>query len=103
MSMLSRLLTAFEQTTGADAASLHSGADASPSHALFQKANRLSTIAGMGGCLQLYVEGSRATLLDDIGDGRHLQMQGSPGHFGRWRHAIERHRPLIGRVHEEVA
>ncbi len=103
MSMLSRLLTALEQTTGADAASLHSGADASASHALFEKANHLSTIGGLGGCLQLYVEGNRATLLDDVGDGRHLRLEGAPGHFGRWRHAIERHRPLIGRVPGEVA
>jgi len=103
MSMLSRLLTALEQTTGADAASLHSGADASASHALFEKANHLSTIGGLGGCLQLYVEGDRATLLDDVGDGRHLRLEGAPGHFGRWRHAIERHRPLIGRIPEEVA
>ena len=103
MSMLSRLLTALEQTKGADAASLHSGANESPSHALFAKGSQLSTIGGLGACLQLYVEGDRATLLDDVGDGRLLQMDGSLGHFGRWRHAIERHRPLIGRVHEGVA
>ena len=103
MSMLSRLLTALEQTTGADAASLHSGADGSPSHALFEKGTQLSAIGGLRGCLQLYVEGNQATLLDDVGDGRLLRMEGSPGYFGRWRHAIERHRPLIGRVHEEVA
>jgi len=103
MSMLSRLLTALEQTTGVDSASLHSGEDASPSQALFEQATRLSTIAGLGGCLQLYVEGDRATLLDDVGDMRHLRLEGAPGHYGRWRHAIERHRPLIGRVHEEVA
>ncbi len=103
MSMLSRLLTALEQTKGADAASLHSGADGSPSNGLFERAAHLSSIGGLGGCLQLYVEGDRALLLDGVGDGRLLRMEGSPGHYGRWRHAIERHRPLIGRVHEVVA
>ena len=58
---------------------------------------------GSGACLQVYLEGENAVLLDHVGDGRALHLQGAPGHHGRWRYAVERHRPLIGRMDEEVA
>ena len=52
---------------------------------------------------QVYIEGQNAVLIDDVGDGRALHLQGAPGHHGRWRYAVERHRPLIGRMDGEVA
>lgn len=103
MSLLSRLFTALEQAPGVDAASLHhEGSGMAPS-AFIDGATRLADAASLGGCLQLFIEGEDAVLVDDVGDGRHLYLRGSSGHFGRWRYAVERHRPLIGRIHEEVA
>ena len=66
-------------------------------------ANRVTTSGGLGACLQVYIEGHNAVLIDDVGDGRALHLQGAPGHHGRWRYAVERHRPLIGRMDGEVA
>ena len=103
MSMLSRLLTALEQTEGVDGASLHAEGTGSESGAVLDKADRLSKTGGLGACLQVYLEGENAMLLDHVGDGRCLRLDGASGHYGRWRHAVERHRPLIGRMHEEVA
>ena len=103
MSMLSRLLTALEQTPGVHAATLHANGPHADSTGLYNGAERMTKAASLGRVLQVFVEGDRAVLLDDVGDGRHLHLEGTSGQFGRWRYAVERHRPLIGRIHEEVA
>ena len=103
MSMLSRLLTALEDTEGVESVALHSAASQAASNRALGDANRVTTSGGLGACLQVYIEGQNAVLIDDVGDGRALHLQGAPGHHGRWRHAVERHRPLIGRMDGEVA
>ncbi len=103
MSMLSRLLTALEDTEGVESVALHADASRPPFNGALDDANRVTTSGGLGACLQVYIEGHNAVLIDDVGDGRALHLQGAPGHHGRWRYAVERHRPLIGRMDGEVA
>ena len=103
MSMLSRLLTALEDTEGVESVALHADASRPPSNGALGDANRVTTSGGLGVCMQVYIEGHNAVLIDDVGDGRALHLQGAPGHHGRWRYAVERHRPLIGRMNGEVA
>ena len=103
MSMLSRLLTALEDTEGVESVALHADASRPPFDGALDDANRVATNGGLGACLQVYIEGQKAVLIDDVGDGRTLHLQGAPGHHGRWRYAVERHRPLIGRMDGEVA
>ena len=103
MSMLSRLLTALEHTEGVEAATLHPNGPQSAPGVAFAEADRVAKNGDLGACLQVYIEAEHAVLLDDVGDGRCLRLEGASGHYGRWRHAVERHRPLIGRMHEEVA
>ena len=102
MSMLSRLLTALEDTEGVESVALHADASHPTPNGALSDANRVTTSGGLGACLQVYIEGQSAALIDAIGDGRTLHLQGSPGHHGRWRYAVERHRPLIGRMNGEV-
>ena len=103
MSMLSRLLTALEDTDGVESVALLKEASGSTSGAGLDDAQRVTNGGGLGACLQVYIEGHNAVLIDDVGDGRALHLQGTPGHHGRWRYAVERHRPLIGRMDGEVA
>ena len=103
MSMLSRLLTALEDTEGVESVALHSAASQAASNRGTGRCESGDHKRGLGACLQVYIEGHNAVLIDDVGDGRALHLQGAPGHHGRWRYAVERHRPLIGRMDGEVA
>ena len=103
MSMLLRLLTALEDTEGVEVAALLPNTPGVTTDVAMIDAQRVTNSGNLGACLQVYIEGDAAVLVDDVGDGRLLRLQGAPGHHGRWRYAVERHRPLIGRTFGEVA
>ena len=103
MPMLSRLLTALEGTEGVEMAALLAGTPRATPDVAMTDAQRVTNSGNLGACLQVYIEADAAVLIDDVGDGRFLRLQGAPGHHGRWRYAVERHRPLIGRFSGEVA